>query len=299
MKNFILYYYNLEITDYISQDTYYYIETKTDIYYFCKVRKSEEELTKIYEELSNTNYHLLIKSKYNRYLVEYNKESYCLLKVRCLLNDTINFQEIKNNRPLIRERNTVDWSLIWQEKIDYLEEQANSFLVGKNSLIHSFIYFVGLGENAISYLNYNNFKSHNLSVCHYRVYYPNKPVNYYNSLNTLIDYDIRDYAEYIKEVFYQNKDYDCLNLVREILLDKRYTRDDFGLFYARMLYPSYFFDCFSKYILEDKLKEEELMAILERVDDYETFLKDTYYEIKKVYDIPEITWLLKKSNKSF
>ena len=52
MKNFILYYYNLEITDYISQDTYYYIETKTDIYYFCKVRKSEEELDKIYEELS-------------------------------------------------------------------------------------------------------------------------------------------------------------------------------------------------------------------------------------------------------
>ena len=43
MKNFILYYYNLEITDYISQDTYYYIETKTDIYYFCKVRKSEED----------------------------------------------------------------------------------------------------------------------------------------------------------------------------------------------------------------------------------------------------------------
>ena len=59
MKNFILYYYNLEITDYISQDTYYYIETKTDIYYFCKVRKSEEELDKIYEELYNTKYHLL------------------------------------------------------------------------------------------------------------------------------------------------------------------------------------------------------------------------------------------------
>ena len=299
MKNFILYYYNLEITDYISQDTYYYIETKTDIYYFCKVRKSEEELTKIYEELSNTNYHLLIKSKYNRYLVEYNKESYCLLKINCLLNDMITFQEIISKRIPFTSRTHLNWSLIWQEKIDYLEEQANSFRVGKNSLIHSFIYFVGLCENAISYLNYNNFKSHNLSVCHYRVYYPNKPVNYYNSLNTLIDYDIRDYAEYIKEVFYQNKDYDCLNLVREILLDKRYTRDDFGLFYARMLYPSYFFDCFSKYILEDKLKEEELMAILERVDDYETFLKDAYYEIKKVYNIPEITWLLKKSNKSF
>ena len=158
---------------------------------------------------------------------------------------------------------------------------------------------MGLGENAISYLNYNDFKSYNLSVCHYRVYYPNKPVNYYNSLNTLIDYDVRDYAEYIKEVFYCNKNFDCLNLVREILNDKRYTRDDLGLFYARMLYPSYYFDCFSKYILEDKLKEEELMLILDRVDDYENLLKDIYYEIKKVYDIPEVTWLLKRSNKVF
>ena len=67
MKNFILYYYNLEITDYISQDTYYYIETKTDIYYFCKVRKSEEELDKIYEELYNTKYHYYTYKYYIRY----------------------------------------------------------------------------------------------------------------------------------------------------------------------------------------------------------------------------------------
>ena len=59
---------------------------------------------------------------------------------------------------------------------------------------------------------------------------------------------------------------------------------------------SYYFDCFSKYILEDKLCEDELMRILERVDEYEDFLRDIYYEIKKTYDIPEITWLLKKNN---
>ena len=141
-------------------------------------------------------------------------------------------------------------------------------------------HFNNVKEISIEFLEKNNIKALILDVD-----------------NTLIDYDVRDYAEYIKEVFYHNKDFDCLNLVRESLNDKRYTRDDFGLFYARMLYPSYFFDCFSKYILEDKLKEEELMAILDRVDDYENLLKDIYYEIKKVYDIPEVTWLLKKSNK--
>ena len=73
MKNFILYYYNIQVTSFFSQDTYFYLETKDDIYYFCKVRKSEEELTTIYETLVNTNYHILIKSKDNHYLVEYNK----------------------------------------------------------------------------------------------------------------------------------------------------------------------------------------------------------------------------------
>ena len=296
MKNFILYYYNIQVTSFFSQDTYFYLETKDDIYYFCKVRKSEEELTTIYETLVNTNYHILIKSKDNHYLVEYNKESYCLLKINCLLNDIITFQEIISKRIPFINRTHLNWSLIWQEKIDYLEEQASSFRVGKNSLIKSFSYFASLGENAISYLNYNNFKSNNISICHYRVYYPNKPVNYYNSLNVLGDYDVRDYAEYIKSVFYENKNFEALNLVKMIINDKKYTKDDLGLFYARMLYPSYFFDCFSKYILEDKLCEDELMHILERVDEYEDFLRDIYYEIKKTYDIPEITWLLKKNN---
>lgn len=296
MKNFILYYYNIQVTSFFSQDTYFYLETKDDTYYFCKVRKSEEELATIYETLVNTNYHILIKSKDNHYLVEYNKESYCLLKINCLLNDMITFQEIISKRIPLTNRTHLNWSLIWQEKIDYLEEQAASFRVGKDSLIKSFSYFAALGENAISYLNYNNFKSNNLSVCHYRVYYPNKPVNYYNSLNVLVDYDVRDYAEYIKSVFYENKNFETLNLVKMIINNKKYTKDDLGLFYARMLYPSYFFDCFSKYILEDKLCEDELMHILERVDEYEDFLRDMYYEIKKTYDIPEITWLLKKNN---
>lgn len=296
MKNFILYYYNIQITEFISQDTYYYLETKNDIYYFCKVRKTEEELTTISKNLIHTNYHILVKSKDNHYLVEYNKETYCLLKINCLLNDMITFNEIMGNRIPITTRSPLNWSLIWQEKIDYLEEQAALFRVGKDSLIKSFYYFAALGENAISYLNYNNFHSTNISVCHYRVYYPNKPVNYYNSLNVMADYDTRDYAEYIKSVFYGNKDYEVLNLVKSIISNKKYTKDDLGLFYARMLYPSYFFDYFSKYILEDRLCETELMSILERVDEYEDLLRDIYYEIKKTYDIPEITWLLKKSN---
>lgn len=296
MKNFILYYYNIEITTYISQDTYYYLETKTDIYYFCKVRKTEEELKTISNELINTNYHLLIKSKENHYTVIYNQENYCLLKINCLLNDIITFQEMFKYRLPSANRTLLNWSSIWQEKIDYLEDQAVLFRLGKASLIKSFPYFVALGENAISYLNYNNFQSSNFSLCHYRIYYPNKPINYYNSLNVIADYDIRDYAEYIKSVFYGNKDFEVLNLVKMIINDKRYNRDDLGLFYARMLYPSSFFDCFSKYILEDKLCEDELMNILDRVDDYEDLLRDIYYEIKKTYDIPEVTWLLKKSN---
>ncbi|MDD5835626.1 MAG: hypothetical protein PUD34_00230 [bacterium] len=297
MKNFIEYYYNILITDYVAQENYFYLESKDEIYYFCRVRKTEEELKKIYDVIENSKYHLLIKSKYNTFVVQYNNLDYVLLKVRSLLNDTINFDEIINNRVYVSNIDPINWGRVWQQKIDYLEEQMREFKIGKYSFYQSFIYFVGLGENAISYLNYNSFKSNNFSLCHYRVYYPNKPVNYFNSLNVIVDYDMRDYAEYIKSVFFNNDDFDALNLVRILLQNKKYSRDDFGFFYARMLYPSYFFDCFSNNILDDKLKEDDLVKIIDKIDKYEFFLKDIYYEIKKVYDIPAIDWILKKSNK--
>ena len=59
-----------------------------------------------------------IKSKYNTFVVQYNNLDYVLLKVRSLLNDTISFDEIINNRVYVSNIDPINWGKVWQQKID-------------------------------------------------------------------------------------------------------------------------------------------------------------------------------------
>jgi len=290
MKNLLLYYYNMDTDIIIEQNNYYYIEYNEDIYYLCKIRKSEDELNKIYLNTKDTKYHLIIKNKFNRYVTKYNDIDYTLLKVRCLLSAYLSNDEIISDRLHLLNRD-LNWLDIWKNKSDYLDNQLKEFKVGKPLLAQSFIYYSGLSENAISYLSYNKFSSNNISVCHYRIWYPNKMINYYNPLNTIVDYDVRDYAEYMKSLFFNDLEDYAFKFLKELLNNKRYNLDDFGLLYARLLLPTYYFDIFNSNILDTEYKEENLVKIIEKSTSYEVFLKDIYYEIKNVYNIPEVAWL--------
>jgi len=292
MKNLLLYYYNINTKDIIEQNNYYYIESNDNIYYLCKVKRSEDELNSIYNNTYNTKYHLIIKNKYNRYITRYNDIDYSLILVRCLLNDYISNKEIIYNRINLSNKD-IDWISIWIRKIDYLDNQLKEFKVGKELLSKSFIYYSGMAECAIYYIKYHKFKSSNISICHYRVWYPNKPINYYNPFNTIIDYDVRDYAEYIKSLFFSgNIDY-ADKFIKELLNNNKYTLDDYGLLYGRLMFPTYYFDIFNSNILDTQVKEENLIKVIEKSNDYENFLKDIYYDIKVKYNIPEVTWLIK------
>ena len=59
------------------------------------------------------------------------------------------------------------------------------------------------------------------------------------------------------------------------------------MFFARMLYPTYYFDIYEE-IITDREKEEKLLKILDKVNDYENILKQIYRQIK---NLPTIDWL--------
>ena len=69
------------------------------------------------------------------------------------LFDIINFQReyTATNKVVSLYQN--DWGNLWSSKVDYLEYQMSE--LGKNfpTLLNSFSYYVGLAENAISYVN--------------------------------------------------------------------------------------------------------------------------------------------------
>ena len=65
------------------------------------------------------------------------------------------------------------------------------------------------------------------------------------------------------------------------------------MLYARLLYPSYYFDIY-EHIMNDNESEDKLMPIIEKCDKYELFLKQAYYEITKYVNLDKIDWLIKK-----
>ena len=62
------------------------------------------------------------------------------------------------------------------------------------------------------------------------------------------------------------------------------------MLWARLLYPTYYFDLYEQ-IMNNNKKEECLIKIIDKVNNYEKFLKKTYLELSKYGNIEKISWL--------
>ena len=69
------------------------------------------------------------------------------------------------------------------------------------------------------------------------------------------------------------------------------------MLYARLLYPSYYFDIYEE-IMNNGEDEEALIPIINKINDYELFLKEAYYEISKYTNLERIDWILKEDSKA-
>ena len=63
------------------------------------------------------------------------------------------------------------------------------------------------------------------------------------------------------------------------------------MLYARLLYPTYYFDVYES-VMNKNGDEEQLVNIIKKCDSYEEFLKKTYLEISKYAKIDKIEWII-------
>ena len=63
------------------------------------------------------------------------------------------------------------------------------------------------------------------------------------------------------------------------------------MLYARLLYPSYYFDIYEDVMNNDR-NEEDLVSIVSKCNSYELFLKEAYLEISKYAPIEKVDWLI-------
>ena len=66
----------------------------------------------------------------------------------------------------------------------------------------------------------------------------------------------------------------------------------FNLLYARLLYPTFYFDVFDKIILEDG-KDSDIVFTLDKIDIYLDTLKRLYDRFNNEYQMFRIEWLNK------
>lgn len=292
MKNAIKYYYNLDVDSIRQIDTTYYLLINNVNYILCEC--DLVELEKIEKYLyNNYKFHNLILTFDKKLGIIYNNKNYCLFKINTIFRK-ISLDDILNSNLLISSDGSslIDrWIELWSVHIDYIENQMQEMNSNYNYLKRVINYYIGLAETAVQFLKSINKQSIPLYLVHKRVRYTTNLVDLYNPSFLVIDTRIRDIAEYFKDIFFFKDDLES-NIISNIkMLLPNYTNIEKQLFFARMIYPTYFFDKYEE-IIQFHKNEKILDAIISKSDKYEKLLNAIFIEIKKTTYIQNIDWLI-------
>lgn len=305
MKNIINYYYQINILNIHLLNGIYYFTYKDNNYMFIPFNRDYillnylYILNKILLEI-NSYYHEIILNKDNLPYLFVDNKCYVLLKESNLINDKISFYDIRLDRIDINNNlnrlTRFPWTNLWIKKLDYLENILNHLELSYQNVLPVCMFFMGLGENAISYIEnvINTDKStvnDKLVVSHNRIDIEESVKDLYLPLDLILDHPSRDISEYLKSMFVHN-DYNY-NDIEEYIMSLNFSSFGFKMLYGRMLYPSFFFDLWDLVINKEK-EYSDLFIYEKRLEEYRIFLKEIYYIIRKRVYLEEVRWILRE-----
>lgn len=306
MKDTINYYYNFDLNHIFESKEYCSFNYNGDNYFFVFFNRTIDELKDlvgITKELNNkgVRVHEFVMNKDNELITKIGSNNYVLLKLNRIFKEQISFFQIVELQDKLRLNNTNsrlyrnNWGNLWSQKIDYFEYQIKELGKNKSIILDSFSYYIGLAENAIGYVNKINktIKNDNIHITlsHRRIFSPNISLNFYNPLSFIFDLGVRDIAEYLKSEFFAGGN--SLLELMGFLKMRRLTNYEYHMLFARLLYPSYYFDVYEN-IMNNNQSEESILKIVKKVNKYEDFLRESFYEINKYTNLERIDWLIKK-----
>lgn len=302
MKNVINYNYGFNIIELYNFDNMYYFNSDNNNYYFMIYSRNIEDIKFLLDlnvELKNRRVltNDIVLNKFNSPITIVDNIPYILIRENIInkqidINDIFYIQNntvnIKCNKSLLRN----NLILLWENKIDFYERKIND-LNSKELIYNSIDYYIGLGENAISYLINNNAKINNYVLSHIRINILRGSLDFYNPINYVIDNRTRDFSEYIKDLFMIDKI--DKTLLFTYLNYMNFTRDEYILLISRMLYPSYYFDLIDRIIFNNE-NEKILESIINRKEEYLDIIRNIYIHANNIrrINIPYIEWIIKK-----
>lgn len=296
MKNQIMFYYHFYDIELSKQKDIYFFRYKKDLYSFEKVLDIFQfnEILGVLKKMPLKKYFTVIPNIYHQFLTYINGEYYALFLRKnfsfLLLEEVVYIPQIHlGNSSHLKKPS---WDILWSKKIDYYEYQMQSISDLYPIINESFYFYVGMAENAISYVKYNfkHEKSDSLLLfylCHKRVNLD----NLFHPKNFVIDYYSREIAEYLKYLFFSNK-YKDISFYK-FFESFSFSYNDYILIYSRLIFPSYYFDVYDN-IVNNRLQEIDLRPFILRMSEYNAFLNYIHSVICKFVEIPSIEWIKKE-----
>ncbi len=302
MKNAINYYYNLNPNEIHQINKIYKFHISNKKYILYPYQRKPEELNQIYElymyiKSLGIYCHDIILNKDNKIITEINTIQYILL-CAYINNRIINVNDIilMANIPITKSNfdkiKRIKWNLLWENKIDYLEYQISQFGKKYEIVRESSDYYIGIVENCISLLSNQKNSKTIPTISHNRIDTTTTTEEFYNPLSFIIDNRIRDISEYIKSKF--NNTNEIIKIIHEYVYRCRLNVDEIRLLFIRILYPSKYLDM-CELILDNKIKEKELLKLINNSSEFEHTIKSIYDYIKNYGSLPEIEWLTNKN----
>lgn len=292
MKNILQYFYQIVINDDdIKEEGYFFYNNN-----LWQLKKYLRNNLEVEELLILNNYMILNNIKINRIILNirneilsiYENEAYILLKIEykeitLMPFNTILAPNLKKIDHLYRNK----WAYLWESKIDYVEYQIKHFIHKYPLIFASVNYYIGLAENAIMYFKMLDLSKEKLYINHRRI---GVEKGFFDPSELVIDYKVRDLAEYIKYNFFTKQV--SLENILMYLNNVHLEKIDYLLLYVRLLFPSYYFDQYDK-IINGMCDEKEIEKITILSEKYEILLYKISLYIKKYVSVLEINWLRK------
>ena len=278
MRDFIKFNYNLDFEKIDIFEDGFYFECNNKKYLICEIFRDEEEFKNLVNLLiaKNVKYHLLVLNKDGNYISEFNGKKIVVLES---VTDKYIITDYENTNVIVMAQNS--WGMLWEERIFNYETKKKELLIPKD--VKYFLdYYLGLTEAAI--VNYNKVKDSGeearFMLQHNKISFPITSFSFYNPVNYLLDYCVRDLAEYVKSKFF----YDSITVddVITIINKNSFTLAELNMFLVRLIYPSYFFN-----IVDDKEFESssDLFNIIKKSSQFENFLKELIINLKNIMPV--------------
>ena len=294
MNSVIEYYYDIFNIKTICLNDKYIFENNGNTYLFYRVFRDAGEISLISKLLLETNYIFnIVLNKLKMEVTNVNNDLYVLVKVnsKLTLNNLIKKRSISNTfkySSLIKN----NWYDMWIKKIDNITYEM-VHIKGKYLFLEQYFdYFIGLSETAISYYNdtmlkYGNSLKNDLVLSYKRINFNDKYC-FFDINNLVIDHYVRDISEYFKYLFFYG-DF-SYNTVFSVLNFLKLSTAEYQLLFCRLLFPTFFFVLYDL-VINNKEKETKLYLIINKMNDYEVFLKKIYNYMSRKNKITKIEWL--------